>query len=570
MTSARLGVRLAVVALLVAAPVVLDNYRTFLLTEILIFGLLAASLDLLLGYSGLASLGQAGYFGVGGYAAGLLALHVTSNAFAQLGVAVGAAAAVALLTGVFAVRSRGVYFLMLTLAFGQLLFVLALNWTSLTGGSDGLYGIPAPTIAGKSSWLVPTDHFYWYTVGVFLVGYAALRIVVVSPFGRALAGIRGNEERMSSLGYNVALYKLAAFTFACAVAGYAGALACQQTKYFSPDEMSFEVSAVAVVVIVIGGQRTLVGAVLGSAFYYVVRDQLSGVLASHWQLALGAVFVLVVYLLPGGFVGRRQAASPEVRAMTAVLELTDVGRRYGELLAVDSVTLEVEAGSRHALIGPNGAGKSTLFGLISGTVRPTSGRVRFLGVDVSRRGPHRRTRLGMGRTFQHSSLFDDLAARENVAVAAQRTLGHARNAVLPTSRFRDVEARSEELLALVGLADLGDVDAGALSYGHRRQLEVALALATEPRLLLLDEPTAGMSREEAQQFMALIGGLPQELTLMIVEHDMDVVFELATVISVLDAGRLIATGPPEEIRTSIVVQEAYLGPGDRMEQVFTS
>jgi branched-chain amino acid transport system ATP-binding protein len=254
--------------------------------------------------------------------------------------------------------------------------------------------------------------------------------------------------------------------------------------------------------------------------------------------------------------------------MTLALELVDVGRRYGELRAVQSVTLEVEAGSRHALIGPNGAGKSTLFGLISGTVRATSGRIRFLGIDITRRGPHRRTRLGMGRTFQHSSLFDDLTARENVAMSVQRKLGHARNAVLPTARFADVEARSEELLELVGLTDLGGIEAGSMSYGHRRQLEVALALATEPRLLLLDEPTAGMSRDEARQFMALIGGLPSELTLMIVEHDMDVVFELASAISVLDAGRLIATGRPEEIRASAEVQEAYLGSGERMDQVF--
>ncbi len=256
--------------------------------------------------------------------------------------------------------------------------------------------------------------------------------------------------------------------------------------------------------------------------------------------------------------------------MTAVLEITDVGRRYGELRAVDSVSLEVEAGSRHALIGPNGAGKTTLFHLISGTVRPSSGRIRFLGIDVTRRGPHRRTQLGMGRTFQHSSLFDELTARENIAVAVQRKLGHATNPVLPATRLRDVDVRSEELLELVGLADLGKSQAGSLSYGHRRQLEVALALATEPRLLLLDEPTAGMSRSEAELFMALIGGLSEELTLMIVEHDMDVVFELASVISVLDAGNLIASGPPAEIRASAVVQEAYLGPGDRMERLFTT
>jgi branched-chain amino acid transport system ATP-binding protein len=254
----------------------------------------------------------------------------------------------------------------------------------------------------------------------------------------------------------------------------------------------------------------------------------------------------------------------------SVLELQEVGRRYGELRAVDGVTLAVDAGSRHAVIGPNGAGKSTLFHLISGTVRPTSGRVRFAGVDVTRWRPHRRTRLGMGRTFQHSSLFDGLTAYENVAIAVQRKLGHAHNLVVPTARYGDVAVRSDELLTLVGLGDLVEAEVGSLSYGHRRQLEVALALATDPELLLLDEPTAGMSRDEAQRFLQLIAGLPAELTIMIVEHDMDVVFGLATVISVLDAGRLIASGSPDEIRTSTAVQEAYLGPGDRMEELFTS
>src|SRR3954469_11261332 len=183
--------------------------------------------------------------------------------------------------------------------------------------------------------------------------------------------------------------------------------------------------------------------------------------------------------------------------MSPVLELEGVGRRYGQLDAVDDVTLAVDRGSRHALIGPNGAGKSTLFGLISGTVRATSGRIRFDGADVTRRPPHRRTRLGMGRTFQHSSLFDGMSARENVAVAAQRQLGHARQALLPAKRFRDVGERADALLGLVGLGELAETETGSLSYGHRRQLEVALALAPEPRLLLLDEPTAGMSRDEA-------------------------------------------------------------------------
>ena len=291
------------IALLVAAPLFLDHYRTFLLTEILIFGLFAASLDLLIGYAGLPSLGQGGYYGVGAYAAGLLALHVTTNAFAQILVAAAVAAGVAVVTGVFAVRSRGVYFLMLTLAFGQLLWVLALNWASVTGGSNGIFGIPTPTLAGSSGWLARSDHFYWYTLGVFLVGYAVLRLVVDSPFGarstrfaRTRAGWRRSATTCPSTSSPPSPSPER-------LAGYAGALACQQPRYFSPEGMSFEVSAVAAVVVIIGGLRSLVGGVIGAAVYYVLRDQLSGVLSSHWQLALGAAFVLIVYLLPGGVVG---------------------------------------------------------------------------------------------------------------------------------------------------------------------------------------------------------------------------------------------------------------------------
>jgi branched-chain amino acid transport system ATP-binding protein len=252
-----------------------------------------------------------------------------------------------------------------------------------------------------------------------------------------------------------------------------------------------------------------------------------------------------------------------------ILVLDGVSRRYGELRAVDGVSLAVPGGARHALIGPNGAGKSTLFALISGVVKPSGGRIEFDGVDVTRKRDFRRTQLGMGRTFQQSSLFDGLSARENVAMAVQQQRGFARNALAPRSRYRDIDKRASELLALVGLAGFDDRLAGALSHGHRRQIEVAVALATEPSLLLMDEPTAGMSRDEASRFLTIIAALPPSLTIMLVEHDMDVVFGVATEISVLDAGRLLTTGLPEEIRGSAVVQEAYLGPGERMEQLFT-
>jgi branched-chain amino acid transport system ATP-binding protein len=251
-----------------------------------------------------------------------------------------------------------------------------------------------------------------------------------------------------------------------------------------------------------------------------------------------------------------------------VLSLEQVTKTYGALRAVDDVSIELIEGARHAVIGPNGAGKTTLFHLIAGTLRPTTGRIVFDGVDVTRRREHRRTLLGMSRTFQQSSLFEGLTAFENIATAVQRRRGYARSLVRPARTYGDVNERSDELLAQVGLGELGPVPVGALSHGHRRQLEVALALAAEPKLLLLDEPTAGMSREEARRFMSLIGTLPPSLTIVLVEHDMDIVFGIATEISVLDAGRLIASGPPEQIRGSAVVQEAYLGPGERLEQLF--
>jgi len=251
-----------------------------------------------------------------------------------------------------------------------------------------------------------------------------------------------------------------------------------------------------------------------------------------------------------------------------VLVLDEVTKRYGALAAVDRVSLALEQGARHALIGPNGAGKSTLFNVIAGTIKATSGTIVFAGVDVTKRREHRRTLLGMSRTFQHSSLFGSLTALENIALAVQRRQGHARNLLRSARSYGDIELRSAELLAQVGLAELGVVPVAALSHGHRRQLDVALALAADPELLLLDEPTAGMARDEAKRLLTLIAELPEALTVMLVEHDMDIVFGFATEVSVLDAGRLIASGPPEEIRDSAVVQEAYLGPGERIEQLF--
>lgn len=244
--------------------------------------------------------------------------------------------------------------------------------------------------------------------------------------------------------------------------------------------------------------------------------------------------------------------------MTQTLRLDGLTKSYGMLNAVDGVTLEIPPGSRHALIGPNGAGKSTLFKIVTGEIAPTAGRLHFGGDDISKRSQPHRARLGICQTYQHSSVFLNLSLTENVALAARRTLGHGSEWWRPARRVSGVDELVAESLEAVGLlARSADLPV-ALSHGERRQLELAIVLAARPSVLLLDEPTAGMSAAESLDFVHLVRALPEELTIVIVEHDLDVVFELATQISVLHLGKLIATGTPEEVTAHQGVQDAYL------------
>jgi branched-chain amino acid transport system ATP-binding protein len=256
--------------------------------------------------------------------------------------------------------------------------------------------------------------------------------------------------------------------------------------------------------------------------------------------------------------------------MTA-LTCTDVSRSFGALKAVDGVDLSVAPGARHALIGPNGAGKSTFFKLVSGTMRAHAGRIELAGRDVTALSEVRRSRLGMSQTLQHSSLFASMTAAETLTLAVQRhgidASGGPRISLLPRRR-PELRERADELLADVGLAGRGDTVVPSLSHGERKQLEVALALACRPTLLLLDEPAAGMSAAERVRLVELLSGLPAEITVLFVEHDLDLVFSLADSVTVLHLGTVLLSGTPADVRASEAVREAYLGAG-RREELFT-
>lgn len=290
----------AVVALALA-PLFLAPFATSTLSRILVFGLLAVSLDLLVGVSGLPSLGHAAYFGIGAYAAGWVSINVTSEIPVPLLVGAAAGAIGAAATGWVAVRAHGVFFLMLTLAIGELLHQVAQTWESVTGGANGLAGIPPARMAGEPMLLA--GYVYWYVLAAFLLGFAVVWLVSRSPFGASLRGIRDNEPRMRALGYPTRLYKYGVFVFAGSIAGMAGALLAAQQRLVTPADLGFTTAALALLAVIIGGAGSLWGPVLGAALVIVIRDAIGPSLDGHGGLLLGIVFIAVVYLLPKGAAG---------------------------------------------------------------------------------------------------------------------------------------------------------------------------------------------------------------------------------------------------------------------------
>ena len=288
--------------LLAAAPLFLAPYATTTLTRMLVFALLAASLDLLVGFAGLPSLGHAAYFGAGAYAAAWFTKHVTSTGPVPLVIALGAGAVAAAATGWVAVRTHGVFFLMLTLAIGEIVAQAAETWEPVTGGSNGLYGVPATRIAGTP---LAVAGVYWYVLAAFVVGFLVLWLVSRSPYGAALRGIRDNEPRMRALGYATRRHKYLAFVLSGAIAGLAGGLLAAQQRLVTPSDLGFTTAALALLAVIIGGSGSLWGPCLGAALVIIVRDVVGPDIDGHGPLLLGLVFILVVYLLPRGAAGFR-------------------------------------------------------------------------------------------------------------------------------------------------------------------------------------------------------------------------------------------------------------------------
>ena len=597
---------------LIAAPFVLPFFDAApnTVNRILVWGLFGIGFDILFGYTGLLSFGQSALYGTGGFvAAYLLTRAGFPHVIMALLIGTLAAAAVGYLVGLVALRRTGIYFAMITIAIAEVFFFVEFNPLSeWTGGENGLPGVPTPSLDlgftqlhFTTGWALYPFLAFCYFIGIVI----ALRIVR-SPVGAIFRAIRENPVRAAAVGHNIHAYKLTAFVIAAAYAGIAGGLLGVMQAFMPPDAFMFETSGQLVMQTAIGGRGTLFGPLVGAGVWLFLQDFLQSTLnlGATWKLVLGLVFVILVCFLRQGIIGglrdlwsfvtRRKAEASERRAaeaasgMTAaeeqraahaamvangangptharseraLLVASGLTKRYGGIVANAGIDLTVNEGELRGVIGPNGAGKTTLFKMLTCEVPPTSGTIHFAGRDITGMTITDVCQLGLTKSYQVNQLFNRLTVRENVAIAALAALrGEFKLDLLKSLRkVQGLDERVEHTLGLVNLAARRDTPVAELAYGEKRRLEIGLALASSPSLLLLDEPLAGMSPRERVETVELLKSIGKGRTMIVIDHDIDSLFELAERVTVLQEGRVLVEGTPEEIKRNAKVQEAYLG-----------
>ncbi len=578
----------AVVVLLALAPLVLGRFAVSLLNDIGIGALVALGLVLLTGVGGATSFGQAAFVGVAAYATGWLTTVHGASPWLGLAFALALTGLAALAIGMLTLRLGGHYLPLSTIAWGLSIALLFGNMEAL-GRHTGLPNIP-PLQIGPWPLLEPRAIYYLIWA---LVGAACLfsHNLLQSRAGRAIRSLRGGATLLASVGADAYRVRLSLFVTAALLAGLAGWLYAHMNRFVSPSPFDVRASIEYLLMAVAGGLGQIAGAIVGSALVLLLKNWLQDVLPLLTQrgaqleaVAFSIVFILLLHHARAGlmgFVARRMrgtfgagsAAAPAPveplarRAMpergSEILKVTRAVKRFGGLVAVDDVSFDVRAGEIVGLIGPNGAGKSTMFNLLTGTLRMSSGRVEFVGRDISTLAQRRIARLGIARTFQHVKLRPTMSLQDNVALGAHaRTRAGVLRAGLRLERGeeRQIVAEARRQLARIGLGGREHELAGSLPLGTQRILEIGRALAADPILLVLDEPAAGLRRGEKKALAEMLRKLRDEgVTILIVEHDMDFVMKLVDRLVVMNFGSKLLEGAPAAVRADERVQAAYLG-----------
>ncbi len=576
---------LAFAAWLIAVPLLADNeYELRLFMLFLIYGVIAVGLNVLVGLTGLVSLGQAGLFALGSYTGAILATRAGLDM-------ITASLAAALVAGLFGVllayptvRVRGVYLAVVTIAFGIIVENVAIEWQSLTGGTTGITSIPAPNVFG---WRLSGFAFYGVLAATLFIATLATHNLKTSRFGRAMLAVSQSEIAARAMGIDATGMRTMAFVVASVTAGLAGTFYAFLNAYISPDIFTFSDSVRFLLMVILGGAATTFGPVLGAYLLTYLPEFLQQF--ALWQkFAYGALLLLVMFALPKGILGTlglllkrlrpvdravstegaipaEASLRPAEPGLAAELVARGLTVRFGGLTALSEASLRVKGGEVHALIGPNGAGKSTFVNTISGFYTPASGDCELDGIALTGLRSHQIARVGLSRTFQNTELFGDMSVLENVIAGYQRRLTYGVvDAVLRTPRRRREEAQARQvaigLLAFVGLEAYANEAARFLPFGLQRRLEIARALAAKPRLLLLDEPAAGLTTQEIDDLEAVIRRIAAlGISVLLIEHHVDLIMAVADTVTVLDYGQVIASDTPSVVQDDPRVIEAYFG-----------
>ena len=579
---------LGAVAAVALAPALLGKFGVSLLNDIGIGALVALGLVMLTGVGGATSFGQAAFVGIAAYGTAWLSTTQGLSPWVGLAVALLLTGVAALAIGALTLRLGGHFLPLSTIAWGLSIALLFGNVEAL-GRHTGLSNIPALNLFG---WSLADPRAVYYLIWA-LVGLGLLfcHNVLQSRSGRAIRSLRGGSILLASVGADAFRVRLTLFVMAALLAGLAGWLYAHANRFVSPSPFDVRASIEYLLMAVAGGLGHLTGALVGAAVVLVMKNAVQDVLplltsrGGQFEAVMFALlFILLLHHARGGVMGlvvrrarSRVAPAPIDYPAPAlplprrtlpprgqrILSVRNAVKRFGGLIAVNDVSFDVDAGEIVGLIGPNGAGKSTMFNLVTGTLPMTSGRVEFLGHDITGLPQREIAQRGMARTFQHVKLRPHMSLLDNVALGAHaRTRAGVLRAGLRLDRREEAQimADARHQLERIGLADRAHELAGSLPLGTQRILEIARALAADPVLLVLDEPAAGLRRKEKQALAELLRKLRGEgVTILIVEHDMDFVMKLVDRLVVMDFGSKLVEGLPAEVRADLRVQAAYLG-----------
>ena len=561
------------------------NGTVQILTFLMLNIMLAQSMNLLTGIAGQISLGHAGFYGMGAYASAIL----MKNLGLPFVVSVPLAGLIGALTGYLvsfpAGRVREFYLAMMTLAFGLIFREVVREWDDLTGGAVGMSGVASTTLRNLTlfGWTLNSTDYFRVVLVVTAVMMWLVHNFIQSRYGRAFYAIHYSELAAGSLGIPRVATKKLAYTLAAGMAGIAGGLYAHLVGYLGPESFALPRSIEVLVTTVVGGLGSMAGQILSAVLFTFLPEKLQ-VFAEYQFIVYGLILAFSLILLPRGLGGllllpprfikpaslklaksEGLAIRPVPIDRDAALVVEGVTMRFGGLVAVDDVSLELHPGRITALIGPNGSGKSTLVNVITGIYQPTAGTVRFFGATITGMEDHRIAATGLMRTFQDPRLVPRFTVRENLLLGAQRRFRSSGVAVslnLPSAVREEAGflADVEALLQMAGLTDVADQPLESLPYGYRRMVEVGRALLAEPRAILLDEPAAGLSEAEMAVLARMIRAMKEAgLMVLLIEHHMDFVAELVDDVVVLDSGRVIYHGDLQGMRRDPGVIAAYLG-----------